>query len=471
MDQNNYNNNYSNNNYYSQGAGYSRNPYEDRAQTSYSSQWSANQNSGKNAYTQKPSEEKKKNGFGQKLVRATALALVFGLVAGGVFTGVSYAGLKATGVLDKQAQLEQQENSDSVEASLDVAIPNTSIPSTATGVATDLVDVSAIAEAVMPSVVAITNIGTYTYQGFWGQTQQYESESCGSGIIIAQTEKYIYIATNNHVVSNANSLTVQFVDGTTVSAEVQGTDPSDDLAVVKVDIESVEKTTAKKIRVASIGDSSTLKVGEATIAIGNALGYGQSVTTGVISALNRTVTVTENNTTVTNTNLIQTDAAINPGNSGGALLNANGQVIGINSAKYSDTAVEGIGYAIPITDAMEVINDLIENGVVTSGQTAYLGIQGNDVSEEVSARYGMPVGVYVYSTVPGSGAEAAGLRQGDVITSLDQTTITTMEQLKGLLENYEPGDKVTIKIARLQNQGYQEMEVTVVLTGASSITN
>ncbi len=495
MDQNSYgsNNNYNMNGNYSQngrsqaggtsynpyrqpnyGQGY--NPYEDRSTASYSSQYGAKtQYTGNDGMAGKNAKKSHKSGFGVKLAKAAAIALVFGLVGGGVFTGVSYAGLNAIGAIGDNSQNlpDNSSNEDSVETSASASAGNAdknALSPTVTGVAADLVDVSSVAEEVMPSVVAITNVGTYTYQGFWGQTQKYESESCGSGIIMAQDEEYIYIATNNHVVSGADSLTVQFVDETTVSAEVQGTDPSDDLAVVKVALSSIGSDTLSKIKVATIGDSSNLKVGEATIAIGNALGYGQSVTTGVISALNRTVTVTDNSSTVTNTNLIQTDAAINPGNSGGALLNASGEVIGINSAKYSDTDVEGIGYAIPISDAMEVVNDLIAHGVVTSGQTAYLGIQGNDVSSDVAAKYGMPLGVYVYSTVAGTGAEAAGLRQGDVITALDGTAITSMEQLKDLLEDYEPGDTVTLKISRIQNQGYQEMELSVVLTGANSVT-
>jgi serine protease Do len=275
------------------------------------------------------------------------------------------------------------------------------------------------------------------------------------------------------VVSGADSLTVQFVDDSTVSCEIQGTDSSDDLAVVKAAISSIDQDTLNSIKVAAVGDSDSLKVGEATIAIGNALGYGQSVTTGIVSALGRTVTVSDgyySSQTVTNTNLIQTDAAINPGNSGGALLNAKGEVIGINSAKYSDTDVEGIGYAIPITDAMEIVDQLIENGVVTSAQTAYLGIQGTNVSEDMSQVYGMPVGVYVYSVISGSGAESAGLHQGDIITAMDGQTVTTMDELKSMLEDYEAGDTVTLTVERIQNEGYQSMEVSVVLTAASSIS-
>jgi serine protease Do len=279
--------------------------------------------------------------------------------------------------------------------------------------------------------------------------------------------------TNNHVVSGADSLTVQFVDDTTVTCEIQGTDSSDDLAVVKAKISSIDQDTLNSIKVATVGDSDSLKVGEATVAIGNALGYGQSVTTGIVSALGRTVTVSDStysSETVTNTNLIQTDAAINPGNSGGALLNSKGEVIGINSAKYSDTDVEGIGYAIPITDAMEIVNQLIETGTVTSTQTAYLGIKGTDVSQDMYQVYGMPLGVYVYSVISGSGAENAGLRQGDIITGMDGQTVSTMDELQSLLKSYEAGDTVTLTVERIQNNGYEPMQVSVVLSGASTVT-
>jgi serine protease Do len=434
---------------------------------------------------QRPEKKEKKRGFGATLAKTVAVALVFGLVSGCIFTGVSYVGGKAVGTVSENVTDSKSDNSSTAQApddtdnseaaskettSSDSAVKNTA---TGTGTVADLTDVSAIVEETMPSIVAITNVGTVTYQGFFGQSQTYESESCGSGIIIAQDADYIYIVTNNHVVSGADSLTVQFVDDSTVSCEIQGTDSSDDLAVVKAAISSIDSDTLSSIKVATVGDSDSLKVGEATIAIGNALGYGQSVTTGIVSALGRTVTVSDSSyssQTVTNTNLIQTDAAINPGNSGGALLNAKGEVIGINSAKYSDTDVEGIGYAIPITDAMEIVNQLIENGVVTSAQTAYLGIQGTNVSENMSQVYGMPVGVYVYSVNSGSGAEKAGLRQGDIITAMDGQTITTMDELKSMLENYEAGDTVTLTVERIQNNGYEAMSVSVELTAASSIS-
>ena len=280
------------------------------------------------------------------------------------------------------------------------------------------------------------------------------------------------MVTNNHVVSGATTLTVQLSDESTVNCEIQGTVVTNDLAVVKVELKNIEQDTLDVIKVATVGDSEALKVGEPTIAIGNALGYGQSVTTGVVSALGRTVSTTDSTTgaTITNTNLIQTDAAINPGNSGGALLNSKGEVIGINSVKYADTDVEGIGYAIPMSDAMDIINQLIENGAVTDAQTAYLGIQGNDVSSSVSSAYGIPEGVYVHEVIAGSGAEDAGIRKGDIITGLDGQSVASMDILKGMLEAYEAGDTVTLTIERLGESGYEEKQVDVVLSPASIST-
>lgn len=406
--------------------------------------------------------KEKKHGFGLTLVKCAALALVFGLVAGSVFTGVNYVGKQILHT-DERGISDGKKNSNASNSSAPAQIQQT-----ATGNATEVVDVSGIVEAVMPSIVAITNTGTITYQSFWGQ-QSYESESCGSGIIIDQDEEYLYIATNNHVVADADTLTVQFVDEKTVSCEIKGTDPADDLAVVKVSLKSIEDDTLSQIKIATVGDSNALKVGEAAIAIGNALGYGQSVTSGVISALGRTVTVTDqyNGTTVTNNNLIQTDAAINPGNSGGALLNTRGEVIGINSVKYSDTDVEGFGFAIPMSDAMDIIDQLIEYEKVAEKQSAYLGIQGQDVSSDVSQAYGFPEGVYVYRVISGSAAENAGIRQGDIITKLDGNRISSMDELRALLDNYEPGDQVMVTIQRMDN-GYQEHKILVTLGSSSS---
>ena len=402
----------------------------------------------------------RKGGFGATLGKCAAIALVFGLVAGGTFTGVNYAGSKVLGI-NNESSTESKSSSNS----------STNVNQTSTGSAQDLTDVSAIAQEAMPSIVAITNTGTVSYQTFWG-TQQQESQSAGSGIIIKQDDKYLYIATNNHVVANAESLTVQFCDNETVSCEVKGTDAADDLAVVKVALSSIKADTLKQIKVASVNDSDDLTVGQGVIAIGNALGYGQSVTNGIISALGRSVSVQDETTgkTVTNNNMIQTNAAINPGNSGGALLNAQGEVIGINSAKYSDTSVEGFGYAIPMSDAMPIINQLIEREKVDESQKAFLGIQGQDISSDVAQAYNMPEGVYVYQVVSGSAADKAGIRQGDIITEFDGQSVSTMSQLKELMTYYKSGQKVKVKLERLGN-GYEEQTIEVTLLSQSGVTS
>ena len=317
----------------------------------------------------------------------------------------------------------------------------------------------------MPSIVAITNVSETEYRSFWGgMPETYESTSCGSGIIVGQDDSNLYIATNNHVVDGATSLTVTFNDNSTVSAEIKGTDPSTDLAVIKVELSSVEEDTMNNIKVATLGNSESLRVGEACIAIGNALGYGQSVTTGCISALNREVSVSDSasNTSYT-AELVQTDAAINPGNSGGALLNATGEVIGINSVKYSDTSVEGIGYAIPISTAAPIIEDLITKEKVDKDDSAYLGIAGVDVTSDVSQTYNMPSGVYVAQVTEGSAAEQAGIIKGDIITTFDGKEIGSMEELSNTLQYYKAGTTVDITVLRASNGEYVEQTISVTL--------
>ena len=416
-------------------------------------------------YTQpsggKVKKPKKKSGFGITLAKAAAVAAVFGLVAGGIFTGISYAGTKALGITSESSKEAGKKDSGSASSS---------VQQTNTGSAKDLSDVSAIAKAAMPSIVAITNTGTVSYQTFWG-TQERESESCGSGIIIRQDNDYLYIVTNNHVVADANTLTVQFSDNETVSCEVKGTDKADDLAVVRVALDSIKPETLNSIRVATIADSESLEVGQGVIAIGNALGYGQSVTNGIVSALGRTITVQDTQTgqTIINNNMIQTNAAINPGNSGGALLNANGEVNGINSVKYADTDVEGFGYAIPISDAMPIVEQLITREKVDESESAYLGVQGSDISSDVAEAYNMPEGICIVEVVEGSAADKAGLRQGDIITEFDGQRVGTMRELKELMTYYKSGQKVKIKLSRLNN-GYEEQTIEVKLgsqTGAN----
>lgn len=404
---------------------------------------------------------KKKSGFGRLLAKYAAVAVIFGLVAGGVFTGVSYAGSRALG-------LTSESRKDTVEKSSSSS--QTPVKQANTGNAKDLSDVSAIAKEAMPSIVAITNTGTVSYATFWGM-QERESESCGSGIIIRQDEDYLYIVTNNHVVADADTLTVQFVDNETVSCEVKGTDRSDDLAVVKVAIDSIKSETLDVIRVAAIAETDNLEVGQGVIAIGNALGYGQSVTNGIISALGRSVTVQDTQTgqNIVNNNMIQTNAAINPGNSGGALLNANGEVIGINSVKYADTDVEGFGYAIPMSDAMPIVEQLITREKVDEAHSAYLGIQGRDITSDITEAYNMPEGIYITEVVDGSAADRAGIRQGDIITEFDGRKTGTFRELKELLSYYKAGQKVKIKLSRLGN-GYEEQTIEVEL-GALAAAN
>ncbi len=417
-----------------------------------------NQNGNYGTYGSNPKPEKKKKerkpgGFGKQLAKCAALALVFGLVAGGVMTGVNYASGKVLGTT----------NAGNVQASLTTGDDSTVQP-TAISSSYVATDVSDIVDEVMPSIVAITNVSQTEYQSFWGQSKTYESTSCGSGIIVSQDKEYLYVATNNHVVEGANSLTVTFANDDTVSAEIKGTDPSTDLAVVKVALSSIKDDTMSAIKVATLGSSDTLKVGESCIAIGNALGYGQSVTTGVISALNREVSVSDSSSSTNYTaELIQTDAAINPGNSGGALLNTAGEVIGINSVKYSDTSVEGIGYAIPMDTAKPIIEELITKEKVDESNSAYLGIAGVDVTSDVAKTYNMPTGVYVAQVMEGAAAEQAGIQKGDIITKFDGKDVTSMEELSSNMQYYAAGTTVDVVIERSSNGQYEEQTISVTL--------
>ena len=408
---------------------------------------------GSNPKPEKKKKERKPGGFGKQLAKCAALALVFGLVAGGVMTGVNYASGKVLGTT----------NAGNVQASLTTGDDSTVQP-TAISSSYVATDVSDIVDEVMPSIVAITNVSQTEYQSFWGQSKTYESTSCGSGIIVSQDKEYLYVATNNHVVEGANSLTVTFANDDTVSAEIKGTDPSTDLAVVKVALSSIKDDTMSAIKVATLGSSDTLKVGESCIAIGNALGYGQSVTTGVISALNREVSVSDSSSSTNYTaELVQTDAAINPGNSGGALLNTAGEVIGINSVKYSDTSVEGIGYAIPVDTAKPIIEELITKEKVDESNSAYLGIAGVDVTSDVAKTYNMPTGVYVAQVMEGAAAEQAGIQKGDIITKFDGKDVTSMEELSSNMQYYAAGTTVDVVIERSSNGQYEEQTISVTL--------
>lgn len=330
-------------------------------------------------------------------------------------------------------------------------------------------DVTQVVEAVMPACVSITNNFTQTVQDFWGQTYSQDETASGSGIIIGENEQELLIVTNNHVVDSTEQLYVQFIDGETVEAQVKGTDASADLAVVAVKLDTIADSTKQEICIARMGDSDSLKIGEPAIAIGNALGYGQSVTTGVISALNRKI---ENSNSEEGTSLIQTDAAINPGNSGGALLNMRGEVIGINSNKIGGSSIEGMGYAIPISTARPIIEDLMERQTRTKyseEERGYLGISCINVTSDLSENFSMPQGIFVAQVYSGTGAEAAGLVRGNIVVAFDGVTVQNQEELTKQMQYYKAGESVEITIMVNSANGYQQKNVTVTLSSYDQI--
>lgn len=330
-------------------------------------------------------------------------------------------------------------------------------------------DVTQVVEAVMPACVSITNNFTQTVQDFWGQTYSQDETASGSGIIIGENEQELLIVTNNHVVDSTEQLYVQFIDGETVEAQVKGTDASADLAVVAVKLDTIANSTKQEICIARMGDSDSLKIGEPAIAIGNALGYGQSVTTGVISALNRKI---ESSNSEEGTSLIQTDAAINPGNSGGALLNMRGEVIGINSNKIGGSSIEGMGYAIPISTARPIIEDLMERQTRTKyseEERGYLGISCINVTSDLSENFSMPQGIFVAQVYSGTGAEAAGLVRGNIVVAFDGVTVQNQEELTKQMQYYKAGESVEIRIMVNSANGYQQKNVTVTLSSYDQI--
>ena len=415
----------------------------------------------RNEYRETVQAPRKKNSWARKAAGITAAAVLFGTVAGGVMTGVNYVGARLTGLADITATAPAE-----TEGTTTAQVPETSAASNngSTTAVSTVTDVSSIAEKAMPSLVAINDTMTVEQNNFFGMPQTYQAQSSGSGIIVGQNDTELLIATNNHVVSGATDMKVTFTDSTQVAAAVKGTDSATDLAIIAVKLSDIPSDTMSKIKVATLGNSDNVKVGQQVIAIGNALGYGQSVTVGYISALNRQVSVSDSESDTSYTaDLIQTDAAINPGNSGGALLSANGEVIGINSVKYSDTSVEGIGYAIPINTAAPIINDLITKEKVDESDSAYLGIAGVDVTDDVAKTYNMPSGVYVAQVTGGSAAEQAGIQKGDIITEFDGKLIGSMEELSSTMEYYKAGTTVDVKIERSTNGEYQEQTISVTL--------
>lgn len=394
-------------------------------------------------YEQNQEQKRKEKKKMPKFIKVISLALVFGIVASVAFQATNLVADRFLGTTESREVK---------------SVDNTKI-SQSTG-ETAKSDIASIAEEVMPSVVSITNLSVQQVQSFFGGIQEQESKNVGSGIIISQNDSELLIITNNHVVEGNETLTVSFVDGESVEAQVKGTDAAKDLAVIAVQTKKIKDTTMDQIKVASLGNSDQLQVGESVIAIGNALGYGQSVTSGIVSATGRELDGIDEK-------LIQTDAAINPGNSGGALLNANGEVIGINTAKVATDTVEGMGYAIPISSVSDIIENLMNQETktkVSEAEQGQLGIQGVDVTADSSEMYNMPTGVYVSEVIAGGGAKKAGITKGSVITGINGTSIDGMQALKEQLQYYRAGETVKITVATPEKNGeYAKRDVEVTL--------
>ena len=414
----------------------------------------------------------------KKIGAITLSAVLFGSVAAGSFQAVNYFSpfSKTTGSSGSTAS----NNSSNTSLLKTTAVSGSSN--------TGSLDVSDITTSAMPSIVAITNKSVQEVQDYFsqfgfggqGQPQTQETESQGSGIIIGKNDSELLMVTNNHVVEGADTLSVCFIDNQVYEAAIKGTDPENDLAVIAVPLDSISDDTMSKIAVASIGDSDSLKVGEQVVAIGNALGYGQSVTTGIVSAVNRTLSSNSSDTQDSNSSddsssatYIQTDAAINPGNSGGALLNMNGEVIGINSAKLASTEVEGMGYAIPISRVSDIIDNLMNQTTrtkVDSDKQGTIGIKGINVTSDVQEKYNLPEGIYVSEVTSGSAAEKAGITSGSVITKFDGKSVTDIESLQDLLQYYKAGETVELTLQVPDSDSYKEKTVSITL-GSKSATS
>lgn len=496
MDENRYTNDYyTNRNQMNQGqVNQNQNSSSGTQGTNYYQTSSTNfQQSQMNHQQTKPVKQKKQSGgLGKKVLAGLCCGLVFGVFAGIGFQAVDAAHDGFTRAKSAFSAIVGNSSQDSAlaeasgsgDAAEDVLLPDSSsdaaeassgsikqtldnlTPQTQTEAV--VTDVTQVVKAVMPSVVSVSN--TYVQRGtFFGQEYSSEAVSSGSGIIVGENDSELLIVTNYHVVESADTLSVQFVDEEQVQAQIKGTDADKDLAVLAVQLSDIKEDTLNQISIASLGSSDDLTVGEPVIAIGNALGYGQSVTTGVVSALNRPIAVTsqEGQTGDSQINtFIQTDAAINPGNSGGALLNTKGEVIGINSNKIGGSTVEGMGYAIPISDAKPIIEELMQKETrlkVDEANKGVLGITGVNVEAQYSEVYGIPMGGYVSSVTDNSGAAAAGLVRGDIITAINGETVETMEELKEEMNYYKAGDVVTLTIMQGSPTGYQSKDVQVTL--------
>lgn len=426
-------------------------------------------------------EPKKSFGAGKKIAVALCCGLCFGIFAGMGFFAVTTAGNILGERLSGKSEVKQvqevpqvdlapEKESEAAEAEVEETTPDTLAQTQASPSYATVTDVTEVVKAVMPSVVSINN--RYVERmSFFGQEYSSEARSAGSGFIVGQNDTELLLVSNQHVVAQAEELTVQFVDGTQAQAQIKGVDIEKDLAVIAVQLADIGDETMNSIAVAKLGDSDSLTVGEPAIAIGNALGYGQSVTTGVVSALNRAIPASDGElpdmtSDVEINTFIQTDAAINPGNSGGALLNMQGEVIGINSNKIGGSAVEGMGYAIPISDVKPIIENLMSKETrarVAEGKRGYLGITGLDVKADDSELYGIPQGAYVSSVVEGGPADRAGLARGYIITALNGEEIESMTELKEELSYYAAGDTVELTVMRMVYEGYEEAVISVTL--------
>ena len=428
-------------------------------------------------------------GFGKKAATAVALAVIFGLVAGAVFQGVNIAADKYRDNNSSSTQIGKTETVTGTEKSTDGSSTESSVKS----IVAESGTVAGVAQATMSSIVAITSVSVQEIPSFFGYgTRQYQSAGSGSGIIVGENDSELLIATNNHVVSGATTLTVCFAGGdvvgaeeetqamasgdsitdssdssvdvnNAVSAKIKGTDEENDLAVIAVEKSDIPEETMNEIKIALMGSSDDLVLGEQVVAIGNALGYGQSVTSGWVSALNRTISTEDGDTS----GLIQTDAAINPGNSGGALLNMKGEVIGINAAKYADSQVEGMGYAIPISKAEPILEELMNretrDKIEDTSKVGYMGIKAADLTTEAIQMYNMPAGAFLTEVTPGGAADKAGIKKGDIVVKLDGQKVSGKNDLVDKLQYYESGETVEVVIARANNGEYKEETVEVTL--------
>ena len=394
-----------------------------------------------------------------------AMAVVFGLVAGLVMFGVNTAANHIAGMGDAPSEngVVTDDTEDNSTASANISSAGTKTP-------------AQVAQEAMPSVVTISTMSVEEMRNFLGGVAEYKVQGAGTGVIVGENDTELLIATNNHVVEGASTLSVGFIDNSTASAALKGADPDNDLAVIAVDRSDIAEDTMSQLKIAAVGDSDELELGEQVVAIGNALGYGQSVTVGWVSALNRDITLTdENGVAINSTGLIQTDAAINPGNSGGALLNMDGELVGINEAKTGTTptgiSVDNMGFAIPIDNAEDSLKELMSlptRDKVDASHASALGIEGQSVTSDLTQLYGIPGGVIVASVVENGPADQAGIQKSDIITELDGRSVGNLEQLQNALQYYAAGETVDVVVQRLNGQSFEAQTVSVTLGAADA---